>query len=159
MADPPFRQPPPLPPLPLRSIATVPREPFQDLTAADRAAETQRSGSRAARDAIPPPPPAPPEDPLTETTAALLRQELALAREVLRDALPPVPAPPAPQQVQFSEPPKSRAQIAMKTAGAFGKWTTIAMGVLGLAATVAHQFRPDLEGPIQFFIKLLGGQP
>lgn len=78
-----------------------------------------------------------------------LPQQLAAAAQSGQTA-PAVPLTPV---------PPSRKQAAVQVVGVLGKWTTIVMGVLGLAATVAHQFRPDLEGPIQFLIKLLGGTP
>lgn len=111
MADPP--RPPPLPPLPLRSI-TRPGEPFRDLTAEDRAADTQRTR----RDELPPPA----LDALTETTAQLLRQELALMREVTRESLPTLPGVPtlAPDSVRT----RSKAAVAAMV-GKFG-----AVGVL-----------------------------
>jgi hypothetical protein len=82
-----------------------------------------------------------------------LRQTLVLYREKLADAAV------SPSPVPVTAPPMSKRQAAGQAVVALGKWSTIVMGVLGLAATVAHQFRPDLEGPIQFLIKLLGGTP
>lgn len=142
-------QPPPLPPSwPPRPEPHPERgEPFPP---DEKAPDTVRLGFPAARATtmLPPPP-----DLLTESTAALLRQELALTREVVREATPTQPALP------ISLAPLSRSQAVGKATVAVGKWSAIAMGLLGFAATVAHQFRPDLEGPLQFLIKLLGGQP
>jgi hypothetical protein len=82
-------QPPPLPPLPLRQLNAQSPEPFPP-AGDDRAPDTLRLGAP-----LPRPPLLPPPDPLTEGTAVLLRQELALVREVLREALPTQPALPA----------------------------------------------------------------
>lgn len=84
-----------------------------------------------------------------------LRQTLVLLREKnAAQAVAPDPTP-----TRSTPAPVSKRQAAGQAVVALGKWSTIVMGVLGLAATVAHQFRPDLEGPIQFLIKLLGGTP
>jgi hypothetical protein len=85
-----------------------------------------------------------------------LRQDLVLFRDTLPQLLQSVQAAPP---VPLTPVPPSKRQTAVQAGGALAKWTTIVMGVLGLAATVAHQFRPDLEGPIQFLIKFLGGTP
>lgn len=37
------------------------------------------------------------------------------------------------------------------------KWGAIALGALGLISQIAAAFRPDLQGPIQTLIKMLGG--
>lgn len=145
MADPPRPrspgQPPPLPPQLLRSI----EHPFRDLTVPltleERAADTERSGPR--RDEIPPPA----LDMLTETTAQLLRRELALTRETL----PTLPAMASP-----SLPPPSKARQATSAVVALGKYTAIATGIIGLAVQIATIWRPDLVGPLQVLGKLLG---
>lgn len=115
MADPPrlAGQPPPLPP------SLVPaREPFPP--ADDRAPDTVRLGSP-----LPRPPLLPAPDPLTEGTALLLRQELAVARELFREALPTQPALPAlPALPGLSGPPVSartrpKAAVAALIAGKY----------------------------------------
>lgn len=131
MADPPRKQPPPLPPRPL-----VP-EPFVLLNA-DPAPDTVRTR----RDEMLPPEPLP----LSEETGYLLRRELVL----LREALPPT---------RDTLSPPSKRQQATKAMSDVAKWTTIAIGVLGVATQVAAMFRPDLVGPLQTLLKLLGGAP
>jgi hypothetical protein len=92
------------------------------------------------------------EDPRDDTI-----REMRAVNVILREKLAAMAVAPSP--VPVSAPPLSKRQAAGQAVVALGKWSTIVMGVLGLAATVAHQFRPDLEGPIQFLIKLLGGTP
>lgn len=38
------------------------------------------------------------------------------------------------------------------------KYSAITLGVLGALAQIASAFRPDLQGPLQTLIKLVGGQ-
>lgn len=134
--------PPPLPPRPFTP------NPFRDV----REEEQLRSADT------------PPERPVPQPTLREVVDALNAHRRDLvalsgrLDAQQP-PAGPSVVSIPPDSPPKSKAMVVASAAGALGKWTTIVMGVLGLAATVAHQFRPDLEGPIQFFIKLLGGTP
>lgn len=127
-------------PEPFRVLTADPADPMTD---EERAAETQRSGPR--RDAIPPPA----LDALTESTAQLLRRELALTRE----SLPTVPTVSGPA---VSEPPKSRAAAGAKLTLNVGKYTALVVGALGIAAQIAHIWRPDLEGPLQTVLKLFG---
>lgn len=102
--------------------------------------------------------------PPSGTPAPLSQQEVAalLARNLreLLEHLPPLLPPDGPSRE--TPVPPSRRQVAAQLTGRAVQWILIANGVLGLAATVAHQFRPELEGPIQFLIKLLaslgGGQ-
>lgn len=132
MADPRIPRPPGQPPpLPPRPI--VP-EPFINELLPDTV--------RTRRDEMPPPEPLP----LSEETGYLLRQELVL----LREALPTKP--------ETLSPPSKRQQAA-KAVSDVAKWTTIAIGVLGVAVQIAAMFRPDLVGPLQTVIKLLGGTP
>lgn len=146
MADPPRpspRQPPPLPPLPLRSVTAPITEPFRDLTSPeDRAADTQRTR----RDEMPPPA----LDALTESTAQLLRRELALVRETL-------PTLPSGALLPVTSPPPSRARQATSAVLTLGKYTAVAAGLLGFAVQVATIWRPDLVGPLQMLQRLLGG--
>lgn len=137
----------------------LPREPF-------RQADTPPSGTPTlvgmSRPMLPPPGSAldlEVDTPSPKEVARLirgLRQDLVLFRDTLPQLLQSVQAAPS---VPLTPVPPSKRQTAVQAGGALAKWTTIVMGVLGLAATVAHQFRPDLEGPIQFLIKFLGGTP
>lgn len=54
------------------------------------------------------------------------------------------------------EAPKSRAAIAGKLTLNLGKYTALVVGVLGIAAQIAHIWRPDLEGPLQTLLKWVG---
>jgi hypothetical protein len=140
MADPPRKQPPPLPPRPLTP------EPFALLTA-DPAPDTVRTR----RDEMPPPqllqnPGELEEPPLTRGEAYSLRREIIL----LREALPPT---------RDTLSPPSKRQQAAKAVSDVARWTAIAIGVLGVATQVAAMFRPDLVGPLQTLLKLLGGAP
>ncbi len=56
------------------------------------------------------------------------------------------------------EAPKSRAVLAAGAAMNIGKYTALAVGVLGLAVQVASIWRPDLVGPLQNLLKLFGVQ-
>lgn len=135
MADPriprPPGQPPPLPPRPI-----VP-EPFVLLNA-----EPAPDTVRTRRDEMLPPEPLP----LSEETGYLLRQEMVLLREAL------------PTKADTLSPPSKRQQAA-RAVSDVAKWTTLAIGVLGVAVQVAAMFRPDLVGPLQTLLKLLGGAP
>lgn len=133
MADP--TRPPPLPPRPLAP------EPF---VLVDRDAETPPSGV---------PRVAPPEDPPLPNVLDIisaLRQDIVLLRESL---------PPHGPSLVPTDPPPSKRQVAVRAVGKGSQWLMIAIGVLGVAAQIAHIYRPDLEGPIQVAIKLLGGTP
>lgn len=170
MADPPRQQPPPLPPRPLvaepfiNELAKAGCCPFvrsgglhgpdcSDLgrgrctvdigqvTAAGKP-EPQPDTVRTRRDEMLPPEPLP----LSEETGYALRRELVL----LREALPPT---------RDTLSPPSKRQQAAKAVSDVAKWTTIAVGVLGVATQVAAMFRPDLVGPLQTLLKLLGGAP
>ena len=99
---------------------------------------------RTRRDEMPPPELE--EPPLTRGEATLLRRELILLREAL---------PTRPDTLS----PPSRRQQAAKAVSDVAKWTTIAVGVLGVAVQIAAMFRPDLVGPLQTLLKLLGGAP
>ncbi|HEU4580912.1 MAG TPA: hypothetical protein VFS67_21785 [Polyangiaceae bacterium] len=134
MADPPPR-PPPLPPRPLAA------EPFPRV---DRDAETPRSGVPR----VVPPEPAPLPNVLD--LIAALRQDVVLLRESL---------PPHGPSFVPTDPPPSKGQVAARAVGKGSQWLMIAIGALGVAAQIAHIYRPDLEGPIQVAIKLLGGTP
>lgn len=121
-------------------------EPFIDLTA-----EPQPDTVRTRRDEMPPPhlsqnPGELEEPPLTRREASSLRQELILLREAL------------PTRPESLSPPSKRQQAA-KAVGDVARLTTIAIGVLGVATQVAAMFRPDLVGPLQTLLKLLGGAP
>ncbi len=133
MADPPRKQPPPLPPRPLTP------EPFVNLVA-DPAPDTVRTR----RDEMPPPELE--EPPLTRGEAYSLRKEIILLREAL------------PTKRDTLSPPSKRQQAA-KAVSDVARWTAIAIGVLGVATQVAAMFRPDLVGPLQTLLKLLGGAP
>ncbi len=133
MADPPRKQPPPLPPRPLVA------EPFVNLVA-DPAPDTVRTR----RDEMPPPELE--EPPLTRGEAYSLRKEIILLREAL------------PTKRDTLSPPSKRQQAA-KAVSDVARWTAIAIGVLGVATQVAAMFRPDLVGPLQTLLKLLGGAP
>lgn len=151
-------QPPPLP------------EPF-------RVADTPPSGTPTLvglqRPVLPPPLPArlsvetDADTPGPKEMARLirgLRQDLVLLRDTLPQQLaavvqgavqsgggaPSVPVTPV---------PPSRKQAATQVVTNAAKWTTIAVGVLGIAAQIASQFKPGLVGPIQTVIQLLGGTP
>jgi hypothetical protein len=81
---------------------------------------------------------------------AVLRQELVLTRDRL-------PGPPP--EGQDAAPTKTQA--VARVAGGSSKWVLIALGVLGVAAQVAAQFKPGLVSPLQTLIQLLqalGGQ-
>lgn len=54
---------------------------------------------------------------------------------------------------------QDRRQAATRAVSDVAKYTTLAVGVLGIAAQVASQFKPGLVGPIQTLIQLLGGAP
>lgn len=138
MADPPRKQPPPLPPRPLVT------EPFVDLTA-----EPQPDTVRTRRDEMPPPhlsqnPGELEEPPLTRREASSLRQELILLREAL---------PTRPESLS----PPSKRQQATRALLDVGKYTAIVAGVLGLVTEVARIWRPDLVGPLETLRRLLGG--
>jgi len=116
-------------------------EPFARV---DRDADTPRSGVPRA---------APPEDrPLPNVLDIIgaLRQDIVLLRESL---------PPHGPSLVPTDPPPSKGKVAVRAVGKGGQWLMIAIGALGVAAQVAHIYRPDLEGPIQVAIKLLGGTP
>lgn len=82
------------------------------------------------------------------------RSEIALLNERLRN----LPAPSAaPESEPAAEPETPKRGAAAQVAGHSVQWLLIINGVLALGATVAHQFRPELEGPIQFLTKLLAG--
>lgn len=74
------------------------------------------------------------------------RSEMALLNERLRAVNAPAESEPVPTKGP-----------AAQVVGHATKWLLILNGALALAATVAHQFRPDLEGPIQFLMKLIPG--
>lgn len=86
-----------------------------------------------------------------------LRQELIILRESLPPTAPTVLVTPS------TPPPPSKgkvaAQVAGKVVGRGSQWLAIAIGALGIAGQIAHIYRPDIEGPIQMAIKLLGGTP
>ncbi len=125
MADPPRPQPPPLPPLPLRSVTLDP------VTPDDRAVDTERSWPR--RDAIPPPA----LDALTESTAQLLRRELALTRETL----PTLPSPPGSLLSLASDGPASiRTMTKRAIATRLGKWSALAFLLPVVGAAVAKRW-------------------
>ena len=92
---------------------------------------------------LPPPPLASPVE--AQELVVALRQALAHA-----EGRAPVSVAPA---------PLSRRQQAARWTGKVAQWVALAVGVLGIAAQVAAIFRPDLVGPIQTVIQLLGGQP
>lgn len=150
------------PPRPALAPPALPEQPF---ALVDRSAETPRLGTVLRRDEIPPPPRAP-------VSILDVMQSLEQALRAHSDKLDAQQASMAPVgPSQMSEPPVSSApkSKALVVAGAaakhtinFGKWTTIVMGGLVWAGIIAHQFRPDLEGPIQAAInvfKALGGHP
>lgn len=96
------------------------------------------------------------EPPSREEVGALIgevRQLLVLLRPQLPTPQPELPSPP------LTPVPPSRRQAAALVVTNAAKWTTIAVGVLGLAAQVAAAFKPGLVGPIQTLIQLLGGSP
>lgn len=80
------------------------------------------------------------------------RAEMALLNERLRNL-------PAPSSSQPPPLPQTKRQAAAQVVGNAAKWTTIAVGVLGIAAQIASQFKPGLVGPLQTLIQLLGGSP
>lgn len=86
-----------------------------------------------------------------------LRHDLVLLREEIGSLTPPqAPA------VPLTPVPPSKRQAAALAVGNVAKYTTLAVGVLGLAAQVAAMFKPGLVGPIQTLIELvrgLGGAP
>lgn len=144
MADPPRfpRQPPPLP-TPLRSVPPRPVEPFVDLTQEERAADTERSFPR--RDETPPPA----LDALTESTAQLLRRELALTRETL-PTLPTLPVAPAslpPPSVRT----RSRALLATFFTGKF----VLAPALLIILARWAQKHYPQFADVIDAVVQVL----
>jgi hypothetical protein len=187
MADPPRKQPPPLPPRPLVpepfiNLAATGCCPFTrsgglhgldcsdlgrgrcavdigQVTSAGKA-DPMPDTVRTRRDELPPQPfddlEELDEPPLTRGQVAMLRRELVLRRERLppRASERPNPEPGTP-----SVPPKSRAIVALSTAGRAGQILTIAIGVLGIAAEIAAVFRPDLQGPIEFARQFLKGIP
>lgn len=120
-------------------------EPFVSLV------EPMPDTVRTRRDEMPPPELEKP--PLTRGEASLTREEASLLRQeiiLLREALPTRPE---------SLTPPSRRQQAAKAVSDVARWTAITVGVLGVATQVAAMFRPDLVGPLQTLIKLLGGSP
>ena len=140
MADPP--RPPPYPPLPLRSVPRPePEEPFE----VDRAVDTERSWPR--RDAIPPPA----LDPLTETTAQLLRRELALVRETL----PTLPVVPQVTITRVGEGPGSLAPASLRTmtkraiAARLGKWSALGFLLPVIGAAVAKRW-PEYQDVVDW---------
>lgn len=142
-------QPPPLP-----DRYAVPVEPYPP--ADDRAPDTLRLGAP-----LPRPPMLPPPDPLTEGTAALLRQELALVREVLREALPTQPGLPVPSTepallAALSGPgslrTRSRAAVAVLTAGKYGG--VVLLG--GLALRAVAKVWPASGHTIEAILQALG---
>lgn len=73
-----------------------------------------------------------------------LRAELVFHRQALAAAVTPAP----------------RAKAgALALTGNVAKWGAVAVGVLGVASQIAAMFRPDLVGPIQTVIQLIGGAP
>lgn len=155
MADPPSTaQPPPLPPLPLRPVSAP--QPFPP--ANDPAPDTLRLG--APRATLLPPPP----DPLTESTAALLRQELALAREVFREALPTQPSLAAPALPAEASPvraalegpgslrTRTRGAVAALTVGKYGG--VVLLG--GIALRAVAKIWPASGHAIETILQALG---
>lgn len=142
MADPPRRDPSQPPPLPLRVLPPRPQEPFVDLTA-DPQPDTVRTSGRVP-EMLPPP---------SALTSPIEHRDLVAAlRQALAQAEGQAPVSSVP-------PPLSRRQVAARWTGKAAQWVTLAVGVLGIAAQVAAIFRPDLVGPIQTVIQLLGGRP
>jgi len=85
----------------------------------------------------------------------LVQQDLADLRKRLWDA-------PAPSAAGVALSPDVRPSMAVKAGKAtlsFGKYTAIALGVLGVAGQIAAQLKPGLVGPIQIALQLLGGSP
>lgn len=140
MADPPrpSRQPPPLPPLPFRTIEPEPPE-VERVDEEEPAPDTKRSG-RARRDETYPPA----VDPLTETSAVMLRRELVL----LREALPTLPGASVPvlPMLPGSIPPvsirtRTKRELAAQISKGGGKWTLL-VGLAAVALPIAAKKFP-----------------
>lgn len=150
---------PDLPKPPRTPPAPPPEEPF-------RVADTPPSGSPTLvglpRPAPPPLPSALGADsdlPGPREMARLirgLRQDLVVFRDALPQLLQSVQASPP---VPLTPVPPSRKKAATQVVTNAAKWTTIVVGVLGIAAQIAAQFKPGLVGPIQTVIQMLGGSP
>jgi hypothetical protein len=120
------------------------------LTPEERAADTQRT---VRRDELPPPA----LDPLTESTAQLLRRELALTRE----SLPTLPGASVPVASLSAGPPPSlrtRSRKALIAAVGVSAAAVLSSGltVLGGIATKRWPAYADL---IQAIVRFFGGGP
>ncbi len=151
--DKPF--PPPLPPRPLvrepfAKVKSDPPQPLGDTPAPEsmRMRSTPPSGSVLLSREV---------EQMSEDPRDQMIRDLRLTNILYREKLTAANMPntsPSP----IPEPPKSRAVMAAGAAMNVGKYTALAVGVLGLAVQVASIWRPDLVGPLQNLLKLFGVQ-
>ena len=111
------------------------------MTDEDRAAPTERSWPR--RDAIPPPA----LDAHTESTAQLLRRELALVREVLPTV--PVPSAPSGPSTPSVVPASLRTMTKKAIAARLGKWGAYAFLLPVIGAAVAKRW-PEYQSVVDW---------
>lgn len=86
-----------------------------------------------------------------ETETRLTRREVAQLSGFLHDSLLSGDLAPAPKTE-----PVARRSVPAQVA-CVGKYSAVAIGVLGLVVQVASIWRPDLQGPLTELLHLFGG--
>lgn len=144
--------PPPLPPRPLvgepfpKAKSEPPPLDTTPAPDAQRMRSTPPSGSLLLSDIATQLPPDDPRDALIRDLQLTVR----LYREKLTEAHPNTAPSPVPS------PPRSRAAVAGKLSLNLGKYTTLAVGVLGLADVVVGLWFPEYLGPLGLLKRALG---